>query len=254
MVRKAAILTYAALAAGTLPLPVLAQSDDGIYVAAIGSVETPPDQALITYTLRGEGASSDEALKQLNTHRAAIDAAIASLLKSPPQIEAGQLTMKTVRGKDCTLTLYAPARLSTNECAILGYTAELAVTLRTRQIADAGTLTGLISRNHGLDARVAQFELSDTGPAQKEAMRRALAQAHEQAELIAQNSGARLGPVQRIRDGDYRDLTANARAVTRPAYASRPAPPPPPPPIAVALKPAPIETSVKVMVVYALLP
>ncbi|MCJ2181389.1 SIMPL domain-containing protein [Novosphingobium sp. 1949] len=221
-----------------------------ILVSARGSVETPPDLAIVTYTLHGEGQTSDAALTHLQQRATAIEGALARFLKAKPDLHTGDLSIRAVRGEKCTLTTYGPARLSTDACAIQGYVADLAMTLRTDRVDQAGTLTGLIGRHEGLNPRIVRFELSDTSAAQREAMRKALGDAHEQADLIAQGTGAKLGPVLRIQDANYREVK---RPMIEPARAAPPPPAPPAPPaVAIALRPAPITTSVQISVAYAL--
>ncbi|MBH0113178.1 SIMPL domain-containing protein [Novosphingobium sp. YJ-S2-02] len=238
-----------------LPGIATAQEAPRILVSAKGTVKTEPDIAVITYDLRGEGTTSDDALKQLKVRSEATERAAYGFVGKPRKIETGTLSIRPVRGQNCNMSSYSPARLSQGECAILGYTAEVKVTLRTDKVEDAGTLAGLIGRNGALNPNVARFELSDPREAEREAMRRALADARQQGSLIATGSGMKLGPVQRIQDANYREISLEfeeREGSSPPAMNVAPPPPPPPPPVGVKLTPAAIETSVQIMVAYAL--
>lgn len=251
-------LTLGALVSITIAGPASAQQSPSILISATGTVESAPDKAFISYDLRGEGSTSDEALEQLNAREAAIRAATTRFLGAPAKVETGAMHIQPVRGQKCNMGGYNSTRLTEGDCAILGYAAEIAVKLETSKVTEVGTLAGLIGRHEGLNPKVSRFALSDTSEAQREAMRRALADAREQAELIAKSSGMKLGPVLRIQDSNYREITvkmaAPARGSSASTIAAPPPPPPPPPPVGVSLSPAPIETSVRIMVAYSILP
>ncbi len=238
-----------------LPQSVLAQDQAHIFVSASATVKTPPDRAVITYDLRGEGATSDEALEKLNAVADTTERATSGFLGKPVTLETGTLSIRPVRGDKCEMTNYGPAHLSQGDCAILGYAAEVDVTLRTDRVEDAGTLAGLIGRAGGLEPQIARFELADESGPHTQAMRRALASAREQASQIAMGSGVKLGPVQRIQDGAFQDIEKDLAMHDGPPAALNMAPPPvvaPPPPVGVKLTPAPIETNVQIMVSYAI--
>lgn len=221
-----------------------------IQVSATGIAKTLPDRVTVTYQVRGEGATSDEAAAKARDSAKAIRSGAEGLLRGALELHASDFDITPVRSRECNQNEYGQAQLSTGPCAILGYVATMPVSIDTPRIDDAGTLVGLIGRLGGLQVGVRSYWLSDDRPARQQAMRAALASAKAQAQLIAEGSGARLGRLIRVDDGTNRDMTI----VVTGARASDVAPPPPPAPepIRIDLSPAPIRTNANVTVAYAI--
>ncbi|SEK44579.1 hypothetical protein SAMN05216382_0424 [Sphingomonas palmae] len=222
-----------------------------ISVAGTGSVFTPPDVATVTWTVHGEGPTSDAALTQLNATRRAIDGGVRSLTTATPK--GGNVSIRAVRSRDCNANSYGPPQLDAGACAIVGYVADLSLELRTDQVSKAGTITGLIGRLGARDPRVSSFALADPRAAQARAMAAALADARTRAETIAQGARVTLGPILYASDSGNRD-TPDEIEVTGAAMALPAPPPPPPPPIDVNVAPAPIETQATARVTYRINP
>ncbi|PNU02337.1 SIMPL domain-containing protein [Novosphingobium guangzhouense] len=225
-----------------------------ILVSASGTAKTVPDMATINFTLRGEGATSDEAASKLRDQAAAMSASIKGFLPGAVDFRSSSFSMAQVRSRECDASPYGQQRLSTGACAIIGYIATMPVSVDTSRPKDAGTLVSLIGRSGGLDAAVQRFWLRDDAAARSQAMQAALANAQAKAKLIAQGSGTRLGPVLRVQDADYREVTMEPDIVQAAGShaVAPPAPPPPPPPVQVELTPRPIETTVRLMVSYSI--
>ena len=224
-----------------------------ISVTGSGSVFTPPDLAVVSWTVHGEGPTSDVALTQLNATRRAIDGGIRTLTSATAK--GGDVSIRAVRSRECTANSYGPPQLDAGTCAIIGYVADLPLELRTDQLAKVGTITGLIGRLGARDPRVTSFMLADPRGAQRRALAAALADARTRAEAVAQGAQVKLGDLLYASDsgrGDTPDeivLTGALRAAPAP-----PPPPPPPPPIDVAVAPRPIETQATARVTYRILP
>ena len=242
-----AILTAALL--GT-PAAALAADEPSprIVVFGTGSVQTPPDRAIVAYGVRGEGTTSDAAVTALVEKRRAIDAGVAALHVAA-EVSASRVSVAEVRSPECRQGYNAP-QLSTGPCAILGYIAELQVTVRTGAVGQVGTMVGLLGRSGAGNPRLEGFDLTDARVAQGAAIGKALADARAKAQAIAQGTGVPLGRLlSATNTGGYQAdgdivMTAN-RIVYTPA-------PPPPPPIAVDLTPQPIVTRAQVTVTYAI--
>lgn len=238
------LATSAASLAADLPPP-------RITVSGAGSVRTPPDIATIDYSVRGEGASSDAAVGALVAKRKRIDAGLAAY-GVPVEVRTSRVTVNEVRGKDCQR--YGPPQLSVGECTILGYVADMAVTIRTPQVTKAGTIVGLIGRLEGSTPTISGFSLADPKLAQRRAIAAALADARDKAEAIAAGTASHLGKIAFVNNQsqDFRanDIVVSGSRAAPPA----PPPPPPPPPIAVDLTPQPIETNAQVVVSYDIAP
>lgn len=243
----------AILAAGTLVLPFVAQAQapdapPRIIVAGTGVASTPPDRATVEYSVRGEGATSDAAVTALVEKRRAIDGGVAGL-RVPVQSGASRVSVSEVRSPDCRQGYNAP-QLSTGPCAVLGYTAELQVTVRTPATRQAGTMVGLLGRLGATNPRIESFDLADPHAAQGQAIAAALADARAKAQAMAQGAGVRLGPLLSASNGGGGYQPEGEIIVTGARLPAPPAPPPPPPPIAVELTPQPITTRATVTVAY----
>lgn len=152
--------------------------------------------------------------------------------------------MSEVRGAGCQRG-YAQPRLSTGECAIIGYVASLSMALRTPAVKNAGTIVGLLGRLEATEPRLTGFTLADPGAAQRRAIAAALVDAHDRAEAIAVATGSRLGRLVNASTGvNYGgDIVVSASRVSAP-------PPPAVSPITVDLAPRPIESQTTVTVTY----
>jgi uncharacterized protein len=246
-------MRFLCLALLAFPTAAFAQSnaivENTLQVTGVGKVNTPPDVAEILYWVRGEGKTPDEASNALVATRKAIKAQVASLLSGNANFTDGELIILPVRGSHCDFN--AQPRLSEGDCAITGYFARAQSTLRTADVAKAGTAIGLASRLGASDARLQGFQLADVRPAQRAAMSDAVADANRQATAMASAAGRRLGAIVSMRDQNsgYGELV-----VTGTRIANLPPPPPPPPPVEISLSPRPIETDARVDVTYTLLP
>ena len=232
-------------AAGFQLLPVPARID----VTGYGEVKTMPDVVSITYTIRGEGPTSDEAVRAMTASAGRIDSAVHAIdPAAAPQ--TSEVRISPVRSTDCKEQEYGPPQLSTGACAISGYVATQSVTLRTLAVKDSGTLVGLVGRAGGLSPRISSFDLRDNRPEQQQAIDAALADARAKAAAIAVASHVNLGPILNVTSGPRNDRQEIVVSGSRlPVVA---APPPPPPPVPVAVRPEPITTTSYVTVIYAI--
>lgn len=245
----AVLIAVGATANAQTPLP------PQILVSAIGSAMTPPDMVTVGFTLRGEGATSDEATSKLRESAKAMSTGVAGLLQKAEDYHSSAFSIAQVRSKECDGNNYGQQRLSTGACAVIGYVAMLPIAIDTNRVADAGTLVSLIGRLGGTDVRLRNFWLRDNAMARRSAMQAALRNAKDQAQLIAEGSGGRLGQLLRVQDADYREVTlempGGERSVVN-GLGAPPAPPPPPPPVRIELAPEPIQTTVRLMAAYAI--
>jgi uncharacterized protein YggE len=256
-------LLVAAAFAVAAPLPVLAQTAPTpavqtpipvIVVVGNGRAERPADYAQLTFNLRGEGATGAEAMAALSTLRAKIEASLAGL-PGKPKVEprANGLGVREVRGKACENRNYGMPTLSAGDCAVVGNVATLNFQTKISPAKRVGDAASLIAQLGGSEVNINGGGIDDDQTLQDDAMRDAIADARRQAQLIAQASGVKLGPIGRIQD---------SQAVASPilAYAgSAPPPPPPPPPpsaaaeplaVRFALEPPPISRAARVTVTY----
>lgn len=246
---------FAAFLPFLVPCAATAQSGEEphprIVVTSAATIPSPPDRAVVSFSVHGEGATSDEAVRAMVAKRDAIEKGLAGI-SVQPDIRAAQIAIVEVRGRDCNRNTYGNPRLSTGECAIVGYTADLQVEVRTSAVNEAGTMVSLAGRLGATNPRIDRFFLAEDKEIRRRGITEALTEARLQAEAIARASGVRLGDVVSVSNlsfngpGPYDEIVATAQRVNAPPS------PPPPPPVAVGLKPRAIETQVRVQVVYAI--
>ncbi|MEG3091976.1 SIMPL domain-containing protein [Sphingomonas sp. PB1R3] len=225
-----------------------------IMVSGTGIVQTPPDRVSVSFTVVGEGKTSDEAAAKVRDGGKAIGSGVSGYLNGKLQWRASQFSIRPLRPAKCNPeeTGLPVATRPLGSCAIQGYAATMPVTIETSEIDKAGTMVSLIGRLGGQDVSVGAFGLSDPDDARRRAMRAALVNAHDQARLIAEGSGAKLGALLRVQDADYVGEERDAAWDKNSANAPPPVLAVVPPPIAVTLTPEPVETSVRLMVAYAI--
>lgn len=68
-----------------------------------------------------------------------------------------------MRGRDCNRNTYGNPRLSTGECAIVGYTANIQMEVRTAAVNEAGTMVSLAGRLGATNPRIDRFFLAGQG-------------------------------------------------------------------------------------------
>jgi uncharacterized protein YggE len=242
------------MAALLLAAPAPAMAQEGplpprIVVLGTSTVRTPPDTASLSFHIRGEGATSDAAVRALASRREAIESGIASLMGGAP-LRTTNLSVVEARDKECQNEWQARGRLSEGECTVRGYIANMDATLKFSPVDKAGTATGLIARLGGSEVQLSGFTLSDDADARRRATAAALADARAQAEAIAKGAGVRLGSLYYV--GDAQPHFSGEEIVVSAVRA--PAPPPPPPPVPVKLTPQPVETQVRLTVTYTIAP
>jgi uncharacterized protein YggE len=248
----------AALAAGQATLsaaqPVIQAVPERprIVVDGYGEVKTPPDLAIIGYTVRGEGATSDDAVRALTATGSRIEAALRKVDRAA-EPQTGDVRVTPVKSDACKEEEYSAPQLSSGPCAVLGYVATQTMTVRTAAVADAGTMVGLIGRGGGFNTRISSFELRDPRVAQGQAMAAALSDAASKASAIAAASRVPLGGILSINTaarqaGEQLIVTGLRRPAAEMDSAEFAAPPPVP----VRVNPEPIATSSNVTVTYAI--
>jgi hypothetical protein len=215
-------------------------------ITGYGEVKYMPDVATISYTIRGEGTTSDEAVRAMAQSGAKIEAALGAVDRAA-EPHTTEVRIAAVKPNDCKEQQYGPPQISVGECAIQGYVATQSVTVRTAAVKDAGTMVGLVGRAGGLSPRIDSFTVRDSRPHQQQAMAAAVADAEAKAAAMAAASHVRLGPILNISSGPRTDAQ---QIELRGALAAVPAPPPPPPPVPVKLTPEPLTTTSYITLTY----
>lgn len=240
-------LSLFALAAGASAAGAAVPEDTPrIMVSGSGSVFTPPDVAVIAFTVHGEGDTPDAALRVLTAKQRAVEAGLRGLVEEPAK--GGEIALREVRSRECRANNYGAPQLSTGACAVIGHVADLALEIRTRNVARAATAAGLIGRLGGTDPRVSAYLLADPGEAQRRAMAAALTDAKVRAQAIAAGAGVKLGALLSASDGGRIDDPEDIRVTAHRVVAAPP--PPPPAPVPVDVTPRPIRTEARASVTY----
>ncbi|MDB5712017.1 MAG: hypothetical protein JWL96_4087, partial [Sphingomonas bacterium] len=138
--------------------------------------------------------------------RVKIDAGLA--LFRQIEARASQVSVREVRSRECQPGYGAPT-LSTGACAIIGYVAELSVSVRTTLPKQAGTIVGLLGHEGASNPSLGGFALADPGAAQRRAIAAALDDAHRKAEAIAAGTGVKVGRLVSATSGNgYNEVQA----------------------------------------------
>lgn len=166
-----------------------------IIVDGYGEVKTMPDVATIGYTLRGEGATSDDAVRAMVASGQRIESSLRSI-DPGAEPKTSEVRVNPAKGNACKNDAYdSDEQLSKGACAVLGYIANQNVTVRTAAVKDAGTMVGLAARGGAYNVRISGFDLGDARQAKAQAISVALADAQTKAAAIAVGSRLALGPI-----------------------------------------------------------
>ena len=243
-----------ALAVGAFsPANAASTSASQITLVGVGSVETPPDIATLTFDVVGEGATAELATRALVAKNKSVEDGLSGIA-GKFDLHTGAIVVKAVRGKECEgFDGDNAVVLNSGACSIKGYVAKLSFVVRLSPADAAGTATGQAARFGASNANVEAYSLSDPVTAQRKAEQLAVADAKARALAIAQGSGRSLGSLLRVED------TAFAGVETQRLELLKNGPPPspvmaPPPPVVVGMKPAPITTEARLLVTFELLP
>lgn len=247
------MLGAAMLAASAAAAEEPANHPSTIVVLGVGEVETPPDIATLAFSVRGEGATSDAATQALVDKQRAILAGLRDLTHGAIEVRTGNVEINAARAGECPIGRYGGnSNLSTGACAIIGYVATLETTVRMKDITRIGTATALAGQRGAATASISGFDLVADGEARRAATAAALADARRQAETIAAGAHETLGKLISVRDQQTFGAPPSDIVVTGARVDAPPAPPPPPPPPEVSLTPAPIATTTRLTVIYAI--
>jgi uncharacterized protein YggE len=251
---------------------------NAIMVSTEASIETAPDVAELSVTLRGEGKTPDQATRALADRVKAVSDGLRTLDRTA-EVRTGSVAIGEVRAGDCrrssSLPLGIGDRIESIElaadalaaasvddlpspqqtsarpgdpCALIGYVARSEASVLMRSVKDAGTAVGLAGRLGAASASIERFDVTDQKDAQRRAATAAVAKARLQAEAIAVASGARLGAIISVSDSLDRELMNYAMQANMPA----------PPvvamevPVPVEITPRPVSTSSRLTLTFAL--
>lgn len=206
LVALAAVL---ALGAGSAPAQEARQQQPHLSVVGEGEVHAAPDMAVLTLGVVTEAETAREAL---DANSAAMREIAAALREAGIEARDLQTSGFSVQPK---FTQPQPRR-EAEAPEIAGYIVRNNLTVRIRDIAEAG---GLLDRAVTLGSNYVTgigFTVADPKPLENEARRRAVADARGKAELYAEAADVALGRVLAIdeREEQYGPRPMMARSMT----------------------------------------
>jgi uncharacterized protein YggE len=132
-----------------------------ITVIGAGRAEEPADFAWLNFTLRGEGATSPEAVSALAKARGKLEVSLKALPGKPGlDVRSGTLSIREVRPKSCTNNYGGPA-LSTGECAVIGSIAVVGFQVKVNPAKQVGDVASLAAQLGASDVSVNNGGLVD---------------------------------------------------------------------------------------------
>lgn len=243
------VVLSAAFLASAQGSGTVASEGSRVVVQGWASVKSPPNIARISFDVRGDGSTSDQAVTALVAKSTAIEKALRSI-DSTLDVHSESVRVQAVRPKDCEERDYDEAvHLATGECAIRGFVAVQDFNLRTARVGDAGTLVGLAGRRGAHNPKIESFGLADDREAKRNAIAKAMADARSKADAVAAGTGSGLGEIVSVSLDNSRERTFEI-VVTGSRI--------PPParerddPVPVSVNPSPVETTAQVTVAYAI--
>jgi len=177
-----------------------------IVVDGYGEVKTVPDVATIGFTIRGEGATSDDAVRAMVAAGQRIEDSLRAI---DPTVDpkTSEVRVNPAKGNSCGGENGDPDDLlSKGACSVAGYIANQRVTVRTGAVKDSGTMVGLAARGGAYEVRINSYDIADPRPAKAQAIAMALADARAKAAALAAGSRVTLGPIMTISTVGDRDV------------------------------------------------
>jgi uncharacterized protein YggE len=180
------------------PPVALAQRTDApplplIVVNGNSEIEAVPDEATVRLGIVRQAATAQAAQEQANSVAQEILNAIAKLGIQQQRIQTSRLTLTPV---------YAPQRPDNREAPrIVSYTASNIVSVDIDKLTQIGPVidAGLTAGANQLEG--VHFRLKNDLPAREQALKKAVAEARQKAETIAEALGVRLGAVTEVSEG-----------------------------------------------------
>jgi uncharacterized protein YggE len=247
-----------------------------ITIAASGRIETRPDIANLSLSIRGEGATPDAATTALATKQRAILAGLQQLDRRMT-MRTSAVSMREIRTGRCpggmlpmpnaVVSLDAVAdsletaadmmdagndgSSSKGPCKIIGTLAEISADVMLAAVEQTGTAIGLASRLGAANAQLDGFGLRDPAAATRRAIADAIVNARGDAQTIAAASGTILGPLISVTNADQGRRVVSAYDMEQTSY-NMALPAAAPPPVVLDVKPKPVETTAQLIVTFGL--
>jgi len=176
------------------PVAMIQEADPPVLVlTGTAQVEAEPDRARVVFAVETEGRTAREA----GEANADLMTAVSTAIRGAVGTTAG-FRLET-SGYSLT-PLYGPYREGRN-AEIIGYIARNSIQVRMDVVDRSGTLIDAALAAGANRVAGLGFDLRDPEPYRHEAVRRAIAQARGEAEVMAAALGMRLGPPLEVQGG-----------------------------------------------------
>jgi uncharacterized protein len=183
-------LVLAASAIAGVAQPRLGRSADApaktITVTGHGNVTTVPDRASFDFTVKSRAATATAAIGQNGDAAAALAAALKRAGVAADDLQTSQLSLSP--------------RTNENGSEILGYEASTTISAKT-SIAKAGSVVDAAVGAGAGSVSGPNLSRSDQDALYRDALKRAVADAHAKAEALAAAGGLTLGGAQSLVEG-----------------------------------------------------
>jgi uncharacterized protein len=191
-----ATLAWLLVAGGVTPAPGVAQTSEPerprtLHVSAHASVQRAPDRAVVQLAVE---TVAETALAATAANAAAMDRVLAALR----EIGIPEAHIRTTR---IDLQPRYDQRREAREPVIVAYQAMNQVMVQLEDLDLVGRTVDVAVRSGANRVTGIRFELRDPQAAYHEALRRAVAQAREEATVLAEALGETLGPVIQVSTG-----------------------------------------------------
>ncbi len=157
----------------------------GIWVTGEGKVTAVPDVAVLSLGVEAQASTVDQA----QTQAAASMNAVINTLKT------GGIAEKDIKTQVFNIQRLTEYDDKTRQQITIGYSVTNTVTVKIREVANAGTIIDGVARAGGDNTRInsISFTIDDPTPLESEARQKAMADAKAKAKQLADLAGVRLG-------------------------------------------------------------
>ncbi len=200
--RTAAILSALLLAPLWTGTAAGAEDLPSIIVHGAGSVEAPPDMAIVSAGAVSQAKQAEKAMAENNGKVAQILALAEAAGVAGADVQTEAMSIHPV---------YEDKRGEAGLPAIAGYRVSNAVSIRLRKLDKLGDLLGRLATAGANRIGHIRFGVSDPETLLRQARRRAVADARARAALYAEAAGVALGRVVRIAETGSSQLHRNPR-------------------------------------------
>ena len=182
-----------ALTAAAWALPVLAAEQTEILVSGTGTISLPPDLATVEAEVQTNAVNADEAVGNNNAVYNRIVASLERIGIRPSDIA---LTYYNVR--------YNPKPETADQTGQRwGYFVNRGFTVKVHNMSKVGAAVDACSSGGSSSINGVSFGLANDAALRSQAMARAVADAREKAQILAQASGLRIVGIKTVNEGGY---------------------------------------------------